>query len=813
MGIEQSASMKPYAGTPTSILIIRTLLLFPVICYIFVQQGFSETLPLIPSSATWNYLDNGSNQGTAWRSPGFNDSRWASGSAQLGYGDADETTVVSYGADPDNKFITTYFRHTFQVANLSGFTNLILNLIRDDGAVVYLNGTEVWRTNMPAGAITYTTPALTAISGSNESTFLQTTIRPSLLVQGTNVVAVEIHQSEAASSDISFDLKLIATDGLTTPVLTRGPYLQMGTPSSIVVRWRTDMPTDSRVLYGTSQDNLNAKRDNATLTTEHEVTLTGLISNTTYYYAIGTTSVTLAGNDAYHFFTTSPVSGTASPARIWVLGDSGTANANAQAVRDAYLNFTGAKPTNLWMMLGDNAYNDGTDSEYQAAVFNMYPQMLRKSVLWPTLGNHDTAQSSNPPAELPYFSIFTLPTRGEAGGLASGIEDYYSFDYGNIHFICLDSMTSDRSTGSPMMTWVQNDLAATTQQWIIAFWHHPPYSKGSHDSDAELQLVEMRQNALPILEAGGVDLVLTGHSHSYERSFLIDGHYGLSGTFTNAMKKNAGDGRDTGNGAYIKGNPRIAANDGAVYAVAGSSGQISGGQLNHPAMFISLNSLGSMVLDIEGNRLDAKFLTSGGVVADSFTLIKAVALPAAPSALVATAVNASQIHLAWADNSTNENGFKIEQSTNGTTFTEIASVGANSQTYQSTGLNAGIIYYYRVRAFNSAGESAYSATATATILDPVLSAPTLVAATTLSASKIKLTWLDNSNNETGFTIESCTGASCTNFAEIAQVGADLTAFTVKGLSRKTEYRFRLKAFNAAGNSAYTMILNARTFKR
>jgi hypothetical protein len=332
-------------------------------------------------------------------------------------------------------------------------------------------------------------------------------------------------------------------------------------------------------------------------------------------------------------------------------------------------------------------------------------------------------------------------------------------------------------------------------------------------SDAELQLVEMRQNALPILEAGGVDLVLTGHSHSYERSFLIDGHYGLSGTFTNAMKKNAGDGRETGNGAYIKGNTGIAAHDGAVYAVAGSSGQISGGPLNHPAMFISLNSLGSMVLDVDGSRLDAKFLTSGGVVADAFTVIKAVALPAAPSALVATAINASQIHLAWVDNSTNENGFKIERSTNGTIFTEIASLGTNSQTYQSTGLNAGTIYYYRVRAFNSAGESAYSAIANATTLGQVLSAPTLVTATALSASKIKLTWLDNSDNENGFTIESCTGTDCTNFAEVRQVSADMTAFTVKGLSRKTEYRFRLKAFNAAGDSAYTIILNARTLKR
>ena len=91
-------------------------------------------------------------------------------------------------------------------------------------------------------------------------------------------------------------------------------------------------------------------------------------------------------------------------------------------------------------------------------------------------------------------------------------------------------MTSDRSPTAAMATWLRNDLAATAQTWLLAFWHHPPYTKGSHNSDTETELVQMRQNILPILEDYGVDLVLTGHSHSYERSFLLDGHYGTSGT-------------------------------------------------------------------------------------------------------------------------------------------------------------------------------------------------------------------------------------------------------------------------------------------
>src|SRR4029078_2059373 len=277
--------------------------------------------------------------------------------------------------------------------------------------------------------------------------------------------------------------------------VTRGPYLQRGTPNNTVLRWRTNIATDSRVSYGTTQGTLTSNTDNSTQTTEHEVLLSALSPGTKYFYSVGSTSQVLAGNDENHFFFTSPVAGTSVPTRIWVLGDSGTANTDAQAVRNAYLNFTSSTVTNLWLMLGDNAYENGTDSAYQAAVFDMYPTILRQSVLWPALGNHDTAQSSNPPASLPYFAMFTLPTNAEAGGMASGTEKYYSFDYGNIHFICLDSNTSSRLRGGAMLKWLESDLAATSQDWIIAFWHQPPYSKGSHNSDTEIDLIQMRENA------------------------------------------------------------------------------------------------------------------------------------------------------------------------------------------------------------------------------------------------------------------------------------------------------------------------------
>jgi tetratricopeptide (TPR) repeat protein len=584
---------------------------------------------LVPRGAIWRYLDDGSNQGAAWRQPAFNDAAWASGRAQLGYGDGDEATIVGYGPDPLNKYVTTYFRHAFQVRDRSVFPAARLLLQLDDGAVVYLNGTEVARRNLPAGAIAHTTLATTVVAGAAENTFLSIPIDAVHLVNGTNVLAVEIHQVDPASSDISFDVELRAGDG--APIVTRGPYLQRGAPNAAVLRWRTSVATPTVVWVGPDPNNLLPVFFDATQRWHHEAALAGLAPDTAYHYAIGEPSGVIAGGDGAHTFRTPPAAGTDKPVRVWAIGDSGTANAAARAVRDAYLGFTGARGTDVWLMLGDNAYNFGTELEYQAAVFDTYPSLLRTTFLWPTLGNHDAYSARSATQTGVYYELFTLPKNAEAGGLPSGTEAYYSFDHGPVHFVCLDSQDTNRTAAGAMMSWLRADLANTTARWIIAYWHHPPYTKGSHNSDTDDEgfdprMREMRERALPILEAAGVDLVLTGHSHSYERSFLLDGHYGVSSTLTPAMKRDRGNGVEAGDGAYGKHAVRKGANQGAVYIVAGSSGKISGGPLDHPAMVVSVNTLGSMVIDVDGGRLDARFLQSDGRVLDHFTLIKGAAL-------------------------------------------------------------------------------------------------------------------------------------------------------------------------------------------
>lgn len=406
--------------------------------------------------------------------------------------------------------------------------------------------------------------------------------------------------------------------------LTRGPYLQLATTTGAWIHWSTSDPAASWILYGDAPDQLTQTVSDLVPKTVHGLRIQGLQANTRTYYAVGTSATTLlAGGDPEHFLATAPSPGAAVPTRIWVVGDSGTADANAAAVRDGYLLHTGSRPTDVWLMLGDNAYYSGTEPEYQAAVFDMYPGLLRQSFLWPTYGNHDAVSADADLQTGPYFDLFHLPTAGQAGGLASGTEAYYSFDHGDVHFICLDSSESARSAESAMMQWLAADLALTTRTWIVAYFHHPPYSKGSHDSDLPDEsggrLFDMREIAVPILENGGVDLVLCGHSHAYERSFLLDGHYGPSDTLLPEMILDGGDGRPAGTGAYGKaGLPH----QGTVYVVAGSSGWTSGGSLDHPVMSSSLNELGSLVLDIDKERLDAAFIDTNGAPLDTFTLIK-----------------------------------------------------------------------------------------------------------------------------------------------------------------------------------------------
>ncbi len=157
------------------------------------------------AGSIWSYNDTGMDLGTAWREVAYDDSTWATGAGKLGYGDGDEVTTLSFGSDANNKYPTYYFRYEFDVVDASIYGDLIFKLLRDDGAVVYINGVEIIRDNMPTGTISYNTYAESTVGGSDEDTFFNFTVA-NLLQNGNNVIAVELHQRSGSSSDLGFDM-------------------------------------------------------------------------------------------------------------------------------------------------------------------------------------------------------------------------------------------------------------------------------------------------------------------------------------------------------------------------------------------------------------------------------------------------------------------------------------------------------------------------------------------------------------------------------------------------------------------------------
>jgi predicted MPP superfamily phosphohydrolase len=667
-----------------------------------------------PSSCTnlvcfgdmWRYLDNGTDQGTAWSATGFDASAWAYGPAPLGYRGTTTnpyaiSTTVGFGPSSTNKYITTYFRKTFTAS--AGLYSATLNLRVDDGAVVYLNGTEIARTsNIPAGTVLFSTTA-TSTAASDGGTTQSFTVNPGLLVNGDNVLAVEVHQQAVTSSDIFLDVELTSLATAPQAVLVRGPYLQNGTPSQMVIRWRTNIANIGQVNYGTSAGALTSSASETAATTEHVVLVSGLSANTQYFYSVGTSATALEGA-ANNYFYTFPTAGTNKKTRIWSLGDFGigTAGGGFTALRQAnvknafnsYVQSIGDPYIDLWVWLGDNVYQTGTDQEYTDYVFSRdatnrpyaygSDKYIRQTPIYPVPGNHDYANTTatrtpdaNGNFSIPYTNMISPPINGEAGGVASGKKQYYSFNYNNIHFVMLDSWGYERdgsgnlittilSPTGPQVTWMKADLAAAQTdpniKWTVLVWHHPPYTRSAVNSDTDAELINIRQNFLPVLEQYKVDLVMSGHSHVYERSRLLKGFLGTGATYV-AATHNPADGsnaQSTGkfngatNSAYYFKDRNATTNEGTVYMVNGSGGAehtTTATTFPHPAMNGgSQDDPGlSVYLEVDGGRMDVKTISAtsdlagatGFAIVDQFTMIKDVSsltFPASPvTTLTATA--------------------------------------------------------------------------------------------------------------------------------------------------------------------------------
>ncbi|HEX8433850.1 metallophosphoesterase, partial [Archangium sp.] len=369
------------------------------------------------------------------------------------------------------------------------------------------------------------------------------------------------------------------------PALPRLPYLQSVGPTSALVAFRTGVSCTPFVRFGEGTD--ISRTATATVAGwRHAVKLDGLQPGRTYSYVVEACgSVT-----GVRKFQTATGPGT-TRVHFTAMGDFGTGG--TQQANVMKLLAQPSRAGELLLTLGDNAYSSGTEAEFQSNMFKPMAALLREVPIFPSPGNHEYVTDQGQP----YLDNFYLPANNPEKN-----ERYYSFDWGSVHFVSLDSncviglASSERCTLAAQKSWLAQDLAATRQPWKVVYFHHPTWSSGEHGSQ-----LKMRREFAPLFEQYGVDLVLTGHDHNYERS--------------KAMKGDA-----------------VAASGtrGIPYLVVGSGGAslrpFPSTQPSWTAFRDNVN-VGYLDVVVDGGTLAAKFITASGSVRDSLTLTKT--LPAA----------------------------------------------------------------------------------------------------------------------------------------------------------------------------------------
>ena len=473
---------------------------FFILIFYFNFQIITSQI-LINQGASWKYLDDGSNQGTAWRDLSFDDSSWSSGNAQLGYGDGDEATVISYGTSTSNKHICYYFRKTFNVTDPNIDTGIKISLLRDDGAVVYINGQEVVRSNMPTGNITYTTLAASTIAGAAENTMNIFNISSSVLQAGQNIIAVEVHQRSRSSSDLSFDLQLEYT---TLKPYQKLPYVLLsGQNNEVKITWQLYTTQTCTFEYGTdtnySSGSLQTTENNNTAH-QHFVTLDNLSPDEKYYYRVSFNNDNIKTGSFQSF-----PPDNAQDLTFFAYGDNRTYPANHDAVAQSIMNDISQNSLKQTFILnsGDLVSDGNSESSWQSEFFDQQythiSELLGNLPLEATMGNHEGQG-------VLFGKYFPYDYQNN--------RYYYSFDYGPAHFTIIDQFT-DFSQGSMQYNWLINDLSTTTKEWKIVSFHKPGWSAGGHSNNADVQ------NILePIFEQYDVKFIINGHNHYYSRAVV-----------------------------------------------------------------------------------------------------------------------------------------------------------------------------------------------------------------------------------------------------------------------------------------------------
>ncbi len=477
---------------------------------LFMSIQFISAQTLITPGSSWKYLDDGSNQGTTWRNVSFDDSTWSTGNAQLGYGDGDEATVISFGSSSSNKHLCYYFRKTINVTNPTANNGLKISILRDDGAVVYINGNEVARSNMPQGTINYNTTAAHTVGGSDENTFFEYQVPSSVLVSGDNVIAVEVHQRSRTSSDLSFDFKLEFTD---LNLFKKTPYvLYTGNNNEMMVIWQLMSNENCEFAYGIDTNYTSGTINTTEYNSDHQhkVILTGLTNGQKYYYRVTANNQTVKTGS----FNAAP-SGSASSVTFFAYGDTRSNPSDHNDVAERILSDINLNNLDQTFIInsGDLVYDGDQESVWDSEFFNQsftnINALLANLPYLTAMGNHEGQGNL-------FEKYFPYP-------MFMNGRYYYSFDYGPVHVTVIDQET-DYSQGSTQYNWIVNDLSSSNKPWKIAVFHKPGWSAGGHSNSSTVQ------NTLqPLFEQNQVSLAINGHNHYYSRAVVNDVHHITTG--------------------------------------------------------------------------------------------------------------------------------------------------------------------------------------------------------------------------------------------------------------------------------------------
>ncbi len=498
--------------------------LFWFVWWLPVTVGFAaDEISLVRVGEVWTYqfgTNAPSSPVTVWRNLGFDDSSWLRGPSGFSTFFSVDYKEATFWPGAEN-FHSVFLRHQFSVTNPADVKWLVLRLNYDDGFVAYLNGQEIARrglTNDPVPFDDYADPhPVTVLGGAAEE--FDVTASTGLLTAGENLLAIEVHTAVTNESFNTNGMRLVPE---LLANFQRGPFIQNATTNSIQVIWRTPVPADSVVDFGTNQS-LGSESSDPTLTTNHVMTLTNLLPGCQYFYSVRSTAGEATAVSITNSFHTLKMSGDLT---FLALGDTGTGLPDQYAVANAMQQID----TDLVIQSGDVIdipyFTFGLEDMRCLSVFR---KQMRSIPFFFTMGNHEVDNGALGTA---YLATFHLPTNS-----VTSTSQYYSFDDGDAHFVALympffipiPELDAFRLyEGSAQYNWLTNDLASSSKPWKFIFLHHPLATSGSHRNDhyngSQLTDAQVLRNLLlPVANRYGVQMIFSGHDHDYERFNPMNG--------------------------------------------------------------------------------------------------------------------------------------------------------------------------------------------------------------------------------------------------------------------------------------------------